>query len=605
MIGHLVLLLVALAAGDPSWNPTANPAAVVTKGNARFTVLTNSMIRIEYSAGNATFEDRATLAIVNRHFENTPKFTVTRGNGVLTIETEKLRLVYVGENTFSASNLNVTLKGGSTWAYGMANPRNLLGTLRTLDGANGAVELDCNKNSGAGWLFCTYGLISRDGWAVVDESKDVRLVPDRDWEHWVDATPSKDSVDMYFLGYGLNFRQALSDFTKIGGAIPLPPRYTFGIWFSRYWAYSDEESKDIINQYEMHQTPLDVLVTDMDWHMTFYKLASTGAKDQAGEQPGWTGYTWDRNLFPNATDFLAFCKARGLRNTLNLHPASGVQPHEERYPQMAVASGIDPKSQKYVPFDITSSKYAANLHDIMLKPIWEQGIDFWWLDWQQTESTSINDLNPTIWLNHVFWKNWARWQLPQRPTIFHRWGGLGNHRYQIGFSGDVVPSWKSLAFQPYFTATATNVGYAFWSHDLGGHTQASPAELYTRWTQWGLFSPTFRPHCTKGADNDRRIWSYPLMNFLIMREVMILRSSLVPHIYTLARHTHDTGVAHIVTPLYYDYPTYSQSYDYKNEFSWGDTVLVAPVATPVEASGLATSPVFLPKGFRWVGWFTG
>ena len=65
----------------------------------------------------------------------------------------------------------------------------------------------------------------------------------------------------------------------------------------------------------------------------------------------------------------------------------------------------------------------------------------------------------------------------------------------------------------------------------------------------------FRPHCTKNADNDRRIWTYPLTNFQIMRDAIVLRSQLVPYIYTQARSFHDSGVSSIVTPLYYDYPS--------------------------------------------------
>ncbi len=116
-----------------------------------------------------------------------------------------------------------------------------------------------------------------------------------------------------------------------------------------------------------------------------------------------------------------------------------------------------------------------------------------------------------------------------RPLILHRWGGLGNHRYQVGFSGDVVPvspivlwlvaleiyyiqAWESLDFQVAFTLSASNVGYGYWSHDIGGHTKPSPPELYTRWVQWGVFSPMFRTHSTKNADNDRRIWVYPVVS---------------------------------------------------------------------------------------------
>jgi alpha-glucosidase (family GH31 glycosyl hydrolase) len=121
-------------------------------------------------------------------------------------------------------------------------------------------------------------------------------------------------------------------------------------------------------------------------------------------------------------------------------------------------------------------------------------VDFWWLDWQQWSTTNIPGMSPTMWLNYVHYTDMER-QGKVRPLIFHRWGGLGNHRYPIGFSGDVVSVWKSLVFQPYFTATAANVGCAYWSHDIGGHMPGPiSAELFTRWLQFGAFSPILRTH---------------------------------------------------------------------------------------------------------------
>ena len=107
----------------------------------------------------------------------------------------------------------------------------------------------------------------------------------------------------------------------------------------------------------------------------------------------------------------------------------------------------------------------------------------------------------------------------KRALLFHRWGGLGNHRYQIGFSGDTISVWDSLAFQPYFTATAANVGYAYWSHDIGGHMPgAIDPELYLRWIQWGIFSPILRTHTTKNPEAERRIWAYPEPYSDLMRD---------------------------------------------------------------------------------------
>ena len=84
-----------------------------------------------------------------------------------------------------------------------------------------------------------------------------------------------------------------------------------------------------------------------------------------------------------------------------------------------------------------------------------QGVDFWWLDWQQGESTSMRNLDPLLWLNHLHFQDSTR--RGKRPMLYSRWGGLGNHRYPIGFSGDTYATWDSLRFLPYFTATAANV----------------------------------------------------------------------------------------------------------------------------------------------------
>ena len=82
------------------------------------------------------------------------------------------------------------------------------------------------------------------------------------------------------------------------------------------------------------------------------------------------------------------------------------------------------------------------------------------------------EANPTFWLNHVYGTqpDGREEEVPprRRRMIMHRWGGLGNQRYPIGFSGDTASSWASLAFQPLFTSAAANVNFGYWSHDIGG-----------------------------------------------------------------------------------------------------------------------------------------
>ena len=118
------------------------------------------------------------------------------------------------------------------------------------------------------------------------------------------------------------------------------------------------------------------------------------------------------------------------------------------------------------------------------------------LDWQQGEESGLPGLDPLWLLNHLHFNDLARDGM-KRPLILSRWGGLGSHRYPVGFSGDAHVTWDSLAFQPYFTATAANVGYGWWSHDIGGHMLGiEEPELFARWFQFGVFSPIFRIHST-------------------------------------------------------------------------------------------------------------
>jgi alpha-glucosidase (family GH31 glycosyl hydrolase) len=593
------------ATDDPGrYDPVADPRAVVVAGHARFTILTPQLIRMEWAA-DGKFEDRASLVFLNRKLP-VPQFThQTASDARTVIKTSALTLVYTPGNAggkFNAEDLSITfnLDGKAVvWKPGMQDTGNLLGTTRTLDRVQGSdVKLEP-------------GLISRDGWTVVDDSArqlfDSADFSFREGEQspwpWVESRPPGDRQDWYFLGYGHDYRRALYDFTRVAGKIPLPPRFAFGAWWSRYWSYTDQEFDQLLQGFHQHTTPLDVLVIDMDWHPTFNEVAGNNKLDASGHRLGWTGYSWNKLLFPDPSNFLAGLHKEGLKATVNLHPAGGIQPWETHYPEMARAVGIDPATKKYVPFDITDKKFATDYMNIMIHPLERQGINFFWLDWQQEDTTAIPGLNPTWWLNYVFFTDQER--EGKRALLFHRWGGLGNHRYEIGFSGDTISVWASLAFQPYFTATAANVGYAYWSHDIGGHMPgAIEPELYLRWIQWGIFSPILRTHTTKNPDAERRIWAYPEPYSDLMHGSFLRRYAMQPYIYTEARRTYDTGVA-FLHPLYYDWPEAPQAYDAKDEYMFGDSILADPVTQPVEKdSKLAKISIWLPPG-NWIEWDTG
>jgi alpha-glucosidase len=572
-------------------DPSPHNAATVTEGDARFTVLTDRLVRMEWSSGG-NFEDRASFVFLNRRMP-IPQFDTLKKDGWLEIRTSRLTVRYkLGSGKFEDANLEVRYRVGGkpeVWTPGMNDTANLGGTIRTLDGVRGRTDLPP-------------GLLSRSGWTLVDDSERP-LFDDSEWP-WVVARPEGDLQDYYFFGYGRDYREQLKDFARVAGRIPMPPRFAFGVWWSRYWGYTDNEFKQLVEEFQIHDVPLDVLVIDMDWHLTFDMRWDKKVLDQAGQRLGWTGYTWDRNFFPDPEGFLAWCEDQGLKTPLNLHPASGIQPHELHYPEMARAMGIDPSTKEYVPFDIVDKNFAENYLNLIIRPLERQGVDFWWLDWQQWSTTTIRGVTPTWWLNYVFFTDMER-RGGERPLLFHRWGGLGNHRYQIGFSGDAISVWESLAFQPFFTATASNVGFGYWSHDMGGHMPGpiSP-ELYTRWNQFGVFSPILRTHTTKNPAAERRIWAYPVEYFKIMRDAFMLRYALIPYIYTSARQAYDSGVS-ICRPMYYDFPEEEEAYQHKDQYVFGDDMLVAPITEPISRETMvARKTLWLPEG-EWIEWFTG
>lgn len=243
--------------------------------------------------------------------------------------------------------------------------------------------------------------------------------------------------------------------------------------------------------------------------------------------------------------------------------------------------------------------------ETVFHPMEKNGIDFWWLDWQQAINDPVKtNLNNTWWINYCFFSDMER-NGEKRPLLYHRWGGLGNHRYQVGFSGDAVISWKSLDYQPYFTATASNVLYGYWSHDIGGHLSLGEGidpEMYIRWLQFGAVSPIMRTHSCKNSSLNKEPWVFSDEYRDVIRQTIQQRYKMVPYIYAMARKAHETGIS-ICRPMYYDYPEAEEAYKYDRQYMFGDNMLIAPV-TSASVDGYTDVKVWLPEG-KWFEYHTG
>lgn len=557
----------------------ASDTMIVIWEEYRFTVLTNSMIRMEYSE-NGQFIDDPTKVVINRHYPEV-SFDLKETEEALEIITSNIRLVFLKEKGgFTSNNLTVDVIGNystyhSSWSYGQSF-ETLKGTARTLDLVDGAVPLE-------------EGLMNKNGYALIDDTETILL----DENGWID-TKKENHVDLYFLGYGREYLQTLKDYFHLTGYPPLIPRYALGNWWSRYYPYSEDSYKELMARFEDDSVPLSVAVIDMDWHVT-------DVPSEYGS--GWTGYTWNKDLFPDPPSFMKWLHNRDMKVSLNLHPAHGIQPHEEAYENMALAMEMDPSEKQGIEFDITNQNFLDAYFTHLHHPLEEDGVDFWWIDWQQGGLSKVNGADPLWMLNHYHYLDHAR--DGKRPLIFSRYAGLGSHRYPLGFSGDTITTWDSFKFQPYFTSTASNVGYTWWSHDIGGHMRGTKdRELYIRWLQYGVFSPINRLHSTGGKYNGKEPWRYGREAKTIVEKYLRLRHQLVPYLYSMNVLTHQEGEP-LVKPMYYHHPWDEEAYAVENQYYFGTELIVAPATSKLNNVVQRTNiKSWLPKGV-WFDYFTG
>lgn len=558
----------------------------------RVTVIAHTLLRIEY-APEGRFVDAPSLFAIHGPTGNVdindPVLAVyttpaAAGSPPIRVSTDRIEFAYTPDGQPPhAGNMRALIRheapppglplvdGRVLWTPGARNRFNLGGTLSTLDGLRSAAPL-------------SEGLLSRDGWHLVDDSATAIFVDD--WAATRDRLGATATLDWYLFAYGTDYPAALRALATIAGLVPMPRKYALGSWFSRYWPYTSEEFRGIALEYSSHGFPLDVMVLDMDWH-----------------RDGWTGWSWNRTLLPDAEDLLTWLHAPGggggLAVTLNLHPADGVGPHEDRYADFMRALGREPDGST-VPFDSGDRRYMQALFEQVHRPLEHPegrpgaGVDFWWLDWQQGRYVpSVPGLTNLRWLNHLYTAHTRRepgtldaTDPGLRPLSFSRWAGavadndtpFGDHRHPVHFSGDAHTGWAMLAFQVPFTITAGNVGCFFWSHDIGGHFGPRFEEATARWVQFGALSPVLRLHSARTASLDRRPWTYEPRFTDAMRAAFLLRSRLMPTIYAAARACE--SMVPLLRPMYLSRPTTERAYRTPHQYTLGEHLLCAPITTP-------------------------
>ena len=628
----LALLLLLTACNGGRSPLEANNA--VLDGKARFTVITPTLIRMEY-AENGQFEDRPTQTVAARP---TPAASFERRveDGVLVLQTDALTLRYQqNSGPFTPDNLSIELMRGDErvearpdWSFA-PQPGNLGGWRRGLDNEKDPQPLH-------------EGVLSRAGWYLLNDSNTVLLT---ETPPGFEVRPDTAGTyqDGYLFGYGLDYVQGLTDLRTLTGAAPLLPKKAVGVWFSKWWAYDDAEWRAEIEGFKTHQVPLDTISVDTDWKLVHNEQGcifwNTVIQARTDDHCSWNGWDWNRDAYPDPAGFVSWAHDQGIDVGLNVHPS--IAESDPAYPQTAATTGgmmtddadlpcnflqADPSTPCYV-FDWTQASHLEAYFDLH-EPIEDTGIDFWWLDWCcEGSSAQAPGLSADTWINAAYAEQHedmgSRWPAFSRigGSFQNGKGGVDNngigafaeHRYSIHFTGDTCSTWELMAAQAAMTAAEGNIGLPYVSHDIGSFLGEPPTDvecnnmvntgkhlpddMYVRWIQLGTFQPIMRLHSHHG---DRLPWEYAGKAETVATDFMRLRGQLVPMLYTLSREAHDNGLP-MARPLYLQWPEQEPAYEYLSQFTLGDDMLVATVAAPGDP---AVVDIWIPPG-EWTDFFTG
>jgi alpha-glucosidase (family GH31 glycosyl hydrolase) len=626
---------------------TAGSAAarspVVRAGRAWFEVLTPTLIRMQY-AQDEHFDTTPTLTTGVHVLPAVRDFSSRVAGGWLVIDTGQVTLRYrIGSGSFNVDNvqLSIRIAGRRVTVHPVAGSSagNLGGWTRALDNQDGPVPLHDGVLSTAGWyVLDDTDTVLLTGGAPGYAVRPARVGPYQDW---------------YLFAYGHDYVQGLADLRALTGPAPLLPRSAFGVWFSRYYPYSESDYHTLLAQFRAYRVPIDTLSIDTDFKREDNPVGSAAAAIVAGA-PGlpysWNGWEWDTTLFPDPQRFIDWAHSQGLSLAINIHPT--IDTRDPRYPAAAAQAGpLTPDSGECtilqadplgtcMTFDWTNARQLA-AYFALQRPFAQQGIDLFWLDWCcDGPQPAVPGLTEDTWINSqyaaeqhargsrwpafsriggAFTENGADGPDNDRAETDSGDGALAEHRYTIQFTGDTCATWQMLAFEAQLSAVEGNIGLPYVSDDIGSYNgvpgdlpcgesdyqvtptaQASrelPDDMYARWVQFGTFQPLDRLHSNHG---NRLPWEYGAAADQSATAFLDLREELNPYIYTLARRSYDTGLP-ITGSLYLQWPQQAGAYSHPSEYTFGPNMVVEPVT----ASGdPAPASVWIPPG-EWLDYFTG
>lgn len=549
-----------------------NKDSIVLGKKYRFTVITESLIRLEYSP-TGEFEDRPSQLVWYRTHPR-PEFYIQGDSKYLEIKTRYFTLTYQKNDKFGTNPLNPTAnlrilihESQKIWYYKHPEVRNY--------------ECPCGEFNDDNELLKIKGLYSSDGFVSIDDSHTMVFNEDGT----LSERKNKNNLDIYVFVYNSLFYRCLNDYYKITGSPALIPRYALGVWWYKDDSYNDYTLSNLINNFQTKKVPISVLTLNNEWHIN--KLGR--------ESNIKTGFTFDVNNFKEPSKMIGFLHNKKIKLGLTLNPTMGIRKYEKYYETALKYIKADRKG--IIPFNVYDNVFLDIYFKIFVHSLTNFDVDFFRID-------SINDSKIRFYLNHYHSLD-TKAINNKRSLILTNDSYIATHRYPIISTGQVKCDWASLEKICNYNINLSNRGITWATHAYGGFSDGiEDSELYIRFVQLATYSPIFMLASAKGKYYKREPWKWDYHTFAIAREFMNFRQRLVPYIYTEGYRYTSQGIP-LIEPIYYRYP---ETYDdelYRNEYFFGSQLFVSPIFhKKEEIMKRAIHRFYLPEGI-WYDLYSG
>jgi oligosaccharide 4-alpha-D-glucosyltransferase len=410
----------------------------------------------------------------------------------------------------------------------------------------------------------------------------------------------------YQVVAGETWEELIGRYTELTGRQPLPPRWALGNFASRFGYHSEQEAREVVARFQAADIPLDAIIFDVYW----FGRQMTGTMGNL---------TFESSAFPDPRKMIADFAAQGIKTVLITEPF--VLTTSSRWNEALENQVITP-DQTGAPYTYDFYFGHTGLIDIFnarAKPwFWgiyrnlhELGVRGVWGDLGEPEvhpAVLQHSAGPQQLVHNIYGHEWARLVYEgyrrdypnERPFILMRAGYSGSQRFGlIPWSGDVSRTWSGLQSQPEIALQMGMQGLAYMHSDLGGFAGSTvDDELYTRWLQYGIFQPIFRPHAQEEIPPEPVFRGENAR--LAARESIRLRYEMLPYNYTLAFDNSRTGMP-LMRPLMYEEPAKQQLWDTSVSYLWGHDFLV----TPILQAGTTAKQIYFPAPSAWFDFYTG